>query len=118
MRIKYLKRSRNFRKCPWLHYREQYALCKTAISACTYFVYTCVDPGYINPKTLLNSANALSNASAIYKYLSVDNDTDDFAVFLHGLQVLLNLSFTGIIGPLLGSLCESLLLGAIPELCT
>jgi len=46
--------------------------------------------------------------------LCVANDTDDFAVLLHGVKVVFNLTFAIIISPALGSFRESLLLGLAP----
>lgn len=50
-------------------------------------------------------------------YLCVAYNTDDFAVLLHGIEVILNSTLAILICPTLGSLREGLLLGLTP-LCT
>lgn len=48
-------------------------------------------------------------------HLSVADDSDDLAVFLHLLEVLLNADLSAIILPTLGGLGECLLLRAVPS---
>lgn len=50
-------------------------------------------------------------------YLCVANNTDDFAILLHGVEVILNSTLAILISPTFRSLWECLLLGLAP-LCT
>lgn len=49
-----------------------------------------------------------------HSHLSMDNDPNDSAIFLHDFEVMINLFLAQSILPFLATLSESLLLGLIP----